>query len=93
MGALTNGSPHLPVLNTSPFPRAVTHKLSKAFGNTYIANSPLRLFSSTNNDSPAAKPANQKDVLETKKSMIYCGIFDSGLDEVDGDSFSSVKIL
>lgn len=63
---LTNGWPHLPVLNTNPFPRAATHKLSKLFGSTYIASSPLRLFSSTNNDSPATKPVNQKDVPEAK---------------------------
>ena len=66
-------SPHLPVLNTHPFPLAVTQMLSRAFGNTYIANSPLRLSSSTNSDSPAANPGIPNEIFEMRRSMTHCG--------------------
>jgi len=70
---VNNASPHLPVLNTHPFPRAVTQMLSNPFGSTYIANSPLLLFSSTNNAKPAMNPGSQKDALEMRTSMSHCG--------------------
>ena len=75
---VNNTSPHLPVLNTHPFPRAITHMLSNPFGSTYIANSPLLLFSSTNNDKPAANPGSQNDALEMRTSMSHCGRRASG---------------
>lgn len=70
---VNNTSPHLPVLNTHPFPRAITQMLSNPFGSTYIASSPLLLFSSTNNDKPAANPGSQNDALEMRTSMSHCG--------------------
>ena len=66
-------SPHLPVLNTNPFPLAVTQILSKPFGRTYIANSPLRLFSSTKSDRPEAAPRIQNDIFETRMLIIHWG--------------------
>ena len=66
-------SPHLPVLNTNPFPLAATQRLSKLLGRTYIANSPLRLFSSTNSDRPEAAPRIQKDIFETRRLITHCG--------------------
>ena len=75
---VNNTSPHLPVLNTHPFPRAITQMLSNPFGSTYIANSPLLLFSSTNNDKPAANPGSQKDALEMRMLMSHCGRRASG---------------
>jgi hypothetical protein len=71
--AVKTVSPHLPVLNTQPFPLAITHALSRPFGRTYIASSPLLLFSSTNRDKPAAPPRKAKEALEIRKSIIHCG--------------------
>jgi len=67
-------SPHLPVLNTQPFPLAITQALSKPFGSTYIASSPLLRFSSTNSDNPAAAPARANEALAAKRSIIHWGM-------------------
>lgn len=66
---LTMTSPYFPVLNTKPFPLAITQALSKPFGNTYIASSPRRRFASTNSDKPAKTPVNQNEGLDIRVSI------------------------
>ena len=77
--------PHFPVLNTHPLPLAITHALSNPFGSTYIANSPRRLFSSTNSDRPAANPGSQNDAFEMSRSTTHCGRCVSGEVSIDGE--------
>ena len=72
--AVKRVSPHLPVLKTQPFPRAITHALSRPFGKTYIANSPRLRFSSTNKDNPVARPGTANEGLEIRRSMTHWGI-------------------
>ena len=83
--AVNKVSPHLPVLNTNPLPLAITHALSSPFGSTYIANSPRRLFSSTNSDRPAANPGTQNDTFEMSKSTTHCGMCVSEEVSMDGE--------
>ena len=71
---LTSALPCFPVRKTSPLPRAITHALSRLFGNTYIARSPRRCFASISTARPEKRPPSQKDGLETSAASSHLGI-------------------
>lgn len=73
---LTTVSPAtpLPLLGTNPFPLAITHALSNPFGNTYIANSPLLLFASTNKLNPERSPPMKNEGFEIRRLMSQRGM-------------------